>query len=459
MSDPRPEDIPQTGQTASQTDGQADQPASTNHPHEDPAVSASLARGESSRSENAEMSARDALDILRRGEALSHVRVVNLRLSGEFVEPVRMRHVELVHPRISAATFAGPVEISGSTVSKLRIERDTEFAGGLNLAGSTIGDATFRNVTIQGALRCEGCVFQGRANFRACHFKGRLAFWEADFGGWVNFHNCTFDGPLDLRTIEVTQGMGFEGCTLNGEALFRGAALTKKLDFGSSKVNGLLDLGKAKLHDYVYLEGIIQGDQQQFAFANAMAERLRIRPEQIEGRLRSECEENHLVAMLEYGLIKRSYEAQHQYEEDDWAFYRFKVNQRLSKERSWQRPWTKLARGCDWLFLDLGCGYGTNPTRAVVSAILIMLLFAVVFAFGSGEFTRQHPLLTVEGTGAGHRLLFGLVTSVSVFTAGFTGDHLHSTNSWMLFPLALEALMGTLLWGLFIVAFSRKVIR
>lgn len=51
------------------------------------------------------------------------------------------------------------------------------------------------------------------------------------------------------------------------------------------------------------------------------------------------------------------------------------------------------------------------------------------------------------------------MTSVSVFTSGFGGEHLQNAHGWVLAPLAIEALLGTLLWGLFIVAFSRKVIR
>ena len=40
----------------------------------------------------------------------------------------------------------------------------------------------------------------------------------------------------------------------------------------------LLDLGKAKLPDFVYLEGIEQGERQRFAFRNAVAERILIQP-------------------------------------------------------------------------------------------------------------------------------------------------------------------------------------
>jgi len=45
-----------------------------------------------------------------------------------------------------------------------------------------------------------------------------------------------------------------------------------------------------------------------------------------------------------------------------------------------------------------------------------------------------------------------------VFTSGLSGigDIAHG---WMNVPLMIESLLGTLLWGLFIVAFSRKVIR
>lgn len=51
------------------------------------------------------------------------------------------------------------------------------------------------------------------------------------------------------------------------------------------------------------------------------------------------------------------------------------------------------------------------------------------------------------------------MTTVSVFTPGFSGDQLHQAHGWIWVPLACEALLGTLLWGLFVVAFSRKVIR
>ncbi len=51
------------------------------------------------------------------------------------------------------------------------------------------------------------------------------------------------------------------------------------------------------------------------------------------------------------------------------------------------------------------------------------------------------------------------MTTVSVFTSGFGGDQIHAAHGWILIPITIEAVLGTFLWGLFVVAFSRKVIR
>ncbi len=66
-----------------------------------------------------------------------------------------------------------------------------------------------------------------------------------------------------------------------------------------------------------------------------------------------------------------------------------------------------------------------------------------------GNLAATHPL---------NRVMVGILTSVSVFTSGF-GSLRDAASGWMNIPLIAESLLGTLLWGLFIVAFGRKVIR
>jgi hypothetical protein len=185
-----------------------------------------------------------------------------------------------------------------------------------------------------------------------------------------------------------------------------------------------------------------------------------IRPDQVQGRLQSELAGNYADARQEYGLLKASYQTLHRFDDEDWALHQFKINQRRAKPRSWARPWSKLAQLCDLVFLDWGCGYGTKPNRAVITALLLMLAFALIYAAGIEHFEIvQPPIREWPAEHWANRLLFGMLTTVSVFTSGFGGDPLRQAHGWVLVPLACEALLGTLLWGLFVVAFSRKVIR
>ncbi|MBX6313230.1 MAG: pentapeptide repeat-containing protein [Isosphaeraceae bacterium] len=405
------------------------------------------------------MPAEEALEKIRRGETIQGVMIVGLKLTGEFALPVRMRSVTLVQPVIEKAAFAAEVVFEHCTLDRPRFARNSRFTKGLTLTASTIIKGVFRAVTIQGTFRCNNIRCRGKFAVEWTRFEGRVRFWEARFQGWVEFKECVFADEADFRCICGEEGFVLNRCRFQSNALFRGATVHKKWQADGSRFEALLDLSKAKLHDFVYLEGIEQGEGQRFAFTNALAERILVRTEQLAGRLASEEAGDHVQAMQEYGLLKRVFEGLHRYEQEDWAFYRFKVNQRRVCLRSWRRPWTKLAQFTDWLLLDHGCGYGTNPLRAIRAAVVIMCTFALVYMAGIEALYVEHvPFADQPKTSLVNRLMIGTLTSVSAFTSGF-GDIREAAQGWMNVPLIAESLLGTLLWGLFIVAFSRKVIR
>ncbi len=268
------------------------------------------------------------------------------------------------------------------TLDRVKTTRKVTFAKGFNLTASTLVKADLRGSTV--GERCAATTSHARPlSGRGCAFQGRVRFWEAQFQGWAEFKTCEFQDDADFRSFHAGEGFILDTCVFRAAAL-SGATVSKKWQADGSRFEGLLDLSKAKLHDFVYLEAIEQGAGMRFAFTNALAERILVRPDQLEGRLASEQNGDHLQAMQEYGLLKRIFEGLHRYEQEDWAFYRFKVNQRLSKPRTWRRFGTKLSQFGDWLLLDHGCGYGTNPAcrRA---ALLIILGFALVYALGIGQ--------------------------------------------------------------------------
>ncbi len=400
----------------------------------------------------------EALERLHRGELIENARIEGLKLKGEFALPVRFRNVTLVRLVIDRASFADEVAFEHCTLDRFRINKTATFAKGLCLSASTLVKASLRGLTVEGQFRCDNVHTRGPLLIEGAKFRGRVRFWEAHFLGWVEIKFCEFHDEADFRSLHAEQGFVLDKCQFRSDVLFRGASVAKKWQADGSRFEGLLDLSKAKLHDFVYLESIEQGPNMQFGFSNAIAERILVRPEQLQGRLASEQAGDHARAMQEYGLLKRIFEGLHRYEHEDWAFYRFKVNQRLGKTRSWRHPWTKLAQFADWLLLDLGCGYCTNPTRAVRTALLIIVGFAVIYAAGIELLHVETTPFRGASTTFANRWMIAALTSVATFTSGF-GDIRGAAHGWMNLPLIAESLLGTLLWGLFIVAFSRKVIR
>jgi len=403
----------------------------------------------------AKMSPQEALERLRRGETVQDVRVERLRFKGDFPLPVRLVNVYLSQPEFDGATFAAEVSFARCTLERPRFGRPTVFATDLSLVGATLGSAALRNVTIRGRLACDNMICRGKFLVTNSRFEGPVRFWEAHFRGWTEFKECEFLQEADLRSFHATEGFVMQRCKCAGDVLFRGSTVSKKWDGQGTRFEGLLDFSKAKLHDFVYLEAIEQGEKQRFAFVNALAERLLIRTEQLEGRLASEQAENYDQAMHEYALLKRSFGALHRFDQEDWAYYRFKVSQRRRAARSWLRPWTKLNQFLEWLLLDHGCGYCTNPYRAVRTGVFIMLLFGLLYAAGIEALHIDKYPFDGEKTSPMNRVVLGLFTSVSVFTSGLSGIR-DAAKGWMNIPLIVEAFLGTLLWGLFIVAFSRR---
>jgi hypothetical protein len=406
----------------------------------------------------ARMSANEALERLRRGETLRDVRVERLAFKGEFPLPVRMVNVFLCQPQFDGASFAAEVSLTRCTLERPRFNRPAVFAQDFCLTGSTLAFAFLRNLTFKGKFSCDNTVCRGKLMMTSVRFEGPVRFWEAHFRGWVEFKECEFQQEADLRSIHAVEGLLMTRCRCAGDVLFRGATILKKWDGQGTRFERLLDFSKAKLNDFVYLEGIEQGEKQRFAFANAVADRLLVRTDQLEDRLTSELLGKHDQAMHEYALLKRSFASLHRFDAEDWAYYRFKVSQRRARPRSWLLPWTRAGQFFDWLLLDHGCGYGTNPYRAVRAGFLIIVLFGLIYALGIDSLHIEKTPFDGEKGTLENRIVLGLFTSVSVFTSGLAGIR-DVARGAMNVPLIVEALLGTILWGLFIVAFSRKVIR
>ena len=399
----------------------------------------------------------EAIRRLERGEALRRVRVNGLRLTGSADLRIRITNSVLTRVRL-AGTFGQRVAIQTSVLEHGRLDPGAVFEHGLSLKGSTLREFHVHAVTIREPFDLSAVHAAGELAIKGATFDSVRA-WNADFGGWVRFELCRFVGVLDLRSIDAHEGMWLTDCVMEGDVLFRGAAIGGRLDLGGTRVLGHVDLSRAKLRDYVYLEEMQQGEGQTFSFVNIVADKLLVTPAQVTGRLRSERQGEQATAATEFGLLRANYQAMHRHDEEDWAYRHYKQCRRRMQVRGWRHPRTTVAQFLDWLFLDLGCGYATSPGRTVRSALVLVLGFALVYALGTGGFDASTPLAVSAGADADERLMFGVVTSAALFTGGLSLDLVDGASGWLRVVMLVEALLGLLLWGLFVVTFSRRVIR
>ncbi len=411
-----------------------------------------------SRREQETMSSNEALARIREGKEIKDARIERLVFKGTFTEKIRLVNVTLVQPRFDGATFEAEVLMNHSTIDRPHFGNQSTFNKGWDLTGSTLKRWQMLRLTIRGLLQLEHTVVHGKFLINQCKIE-LIRLWEARFHGWAELKKSEFFENADFRSFHADEGFVLYQCEFHKSVLFRGSAVHKKMDFTTSQFHGILDLSKMKLHDYVYMESIVLAEESRLAFGNIVGDRILIRPDQLDGRLLSEEKEDYLAAMHEYAFFKRVYETLHHYDREDWAFYRFKVNQRRCCDRSWWKPWTKVGQFLDWLVLDHGCGYCTNPYRAIRTALLLILLFALLYSVNIEVFEAQSNRPFDEKiTTFRNRAMISLFQSVAAFTSGLGGPS-EMPSGWIGIPLMIEALLGLLLWGLFIVAFSRKVIR
>ena len=362
---------------------------------------------------------------------------------------------------MSNAELQSTVSLQGCNIHRLHLHK-SHFQKSLAFKHCSVHFGHLHECSFDEGVNLEFLKTTSKLILQQNVFKGRVRFWEAQLKDWVNINECTFEDRLDMRSAVLEAGLTMPNCVFDGDVLFRGAHLALKWEAENSQFNQLVDFSKAKLNDFVYLTDIKQGPDQRWAFWNTVSERILISAQQVEGRLQSEENEDYARAMREYAVLKQSFANSNYYGREDWAFYRFKVNERRAREKSWTNPGSKLLEFVDWLFLDWGCGYGTNPLRAIRTSMVMILFFACIYTLGFGMLhVTSDAQLPFPDLGVNHFLnqtAVSLFISLAAFTSGF-GDLREVAIGWMNIPLMAEALLGTLMWGLFVVAFGRKVIR
>jgi hypothetical protein len=172
----------------------------------------------------------------------------------------------------------------------------------------------------------------------------------------------------------------------------------------------------------------------------------------VEGHIYPEADGKYSLAANEYGFLRTVFQNLSRFEDEDWAYYQFKRMLRKGKAFSYN-PLSLLKRGIEYFFLDLGCGYGTKPFRTLMMSGILLLFFAFFYFL---HFDNVNPALYGVPSPIVTRALYAIDLSVTAFSGGY-GDL--TIQGPIRLVAMIEYLLGVVLVGLFVVAFSRKVIR
>ena len=158
----------------------------------------------------------------------------------------------------------------------------------------------------------------------------------------------------------------------------------------------------------------------------------------------AKIDEEGLVSSEEsYRALKNYFLQNGMYNDASWAAFKEKTMERLMLKKN--RSWHYIPS----LFMDISCGYGEKPHRIVISALLTILGFALLFWSFGGIESSVNPAGTLIWS---DYLYYSAVT----FTTVGYGDLIPKASSLFRLMAATEAFLGVFLTGLFIFTLARK---
>ena len=235
-----------------------------------------------------------------------------------------------------------------------------------------------------------------------------------------------------------------------------------EMNFKASSFDSGLTIRKANIQGQIYLHyADIDGKADLFGckfgeifFKDLLVDHFLIDRKMLGNKLPSEQRSDYGQAANEYGILKQSFLLRSQYQDMDWAYYRFCRCQRKSKRFSWRRPVRSLLKFCSWLLLDLGFGYGTRPANIGGVALAIVVLFSAFYFLAP-----TGGIVDSAGNPAAISYPQAVYLSLIAFASMDYGDCVPAFGHWLKYVLALEGALGIFLITMFVATISRKIIR
>lgn len=388
----------------------------------------------------------------------------------EFLGPVTIIDCNIDTLDLNRCIFHDTVTIRRCRIKSLLLN-NAEFRKKCDFKRSKIGRLRAPGAKFLGGLKCDSTELH--ATFHRAEFHDRVEFGWSTFNGDVTLTDITIRGELDFRNTTVRGALLLRGATCDGRALlsdmnvegivnatesiWRGDIKLNNMQIGldlnlfGSQLGGNTDLSNTTVGRMLSLANVQLGDLQEFRFTGLVAASYAMRRETVQGHIAPERSGHVRAAISEFSFLRTTFQTINRFEDEDWAYYQLKRMERRSL--SWMNPIHAARRFGSWLFLDLSCGYGTKPFRALAACAAIIVMFAFLFFFSISENGSPHDYGLSQNL---NNIVFALDTSITAFSGDYSNAGLQ--GAWRIAGM-IEFLTGIVYLGLFVVAFSRKVIR
>ena len=178
-------------------------------------------------------------------------------------------------------------------------------------------------------------------------------------------------------------------------------------------------------------------------FTDSLLGNTKAQKKQIENHILQEKRKEFSQALEVYLLLKNNFHSIGRYDDESWAFKKEK-----DMERKGSCHFNTLHKWLWSCFLNGLFGYGEQPVKVIISAIIIILIFTFLF-MGSGISS------SIIGSSTSKKFLDCVYFSVITFTTLGYGDF-RPLEGWGRLFSGTEAFIGALMMALFVYTFARR---
>jgi len=329
------------------------------------------------------------------------------------------------HTNFYEATFRGGASFREATFEENAVFQEVTFEGITGFKGTTFG----------GHAYFKGTTFGGDADFKGAIFRENVSFGETTFEGDVSFGEATFEGDVSFGIKTIKKDMIFSNALFNQG---------KTLEINTLKIMNkvVIKFDNAYLEN-VYLELILGKKTLIYFNTKKILQNYVIKGNQIKNHILQEEWKEFVQAKEVYLRLKNNFHSIGRYDDESWAFKKEKDMERKS--------YFNFKTIHKWLwsyFLNAIYGYGEKPGRVIVSAILVILLFASLFTiFGISNVGIEQ----ITSNNFFNCIYFSTIT----FTTLGYGDF-RPLEGWGRILAGSEAFIGAFMMALFVYTFARR---